>query len=396
MTKKRYEILLQQFKSDRLSQAEYEELMGAIDVGIFDGYVQEDILASLRLRRTDPMWTSERENAVWDQINPVKTNDLNEHILVPVVHIRRRLFSRISAAVAIFILFSAGIYLRMKNHSLRHSLQTEIAKTNLKNDVTPGYSGAILTLSNGQKIVLDSAGNGVLTRDANVQVIKKDGEIVYQGKTNEIVYNDIATDKGRQWQLTLSDGTKVWLNAASSIHFPLTFTESERVVEITGEAYFEVAENAHQPFKVKVADQIIQDIGTHFNINAYPDEPFVTTTLIEGSVKVTHGSSSVIIKPGEQASLASGSNKILVSSADVEAAIAWKNGVFELTNANIASIMRQISRWYDVEITYKGDVPKGTISGEVPRNLNLSEVLKVMALCRIHCELEGRKLTVFD
>jgi transmembrane sensor len=271
-----------------------------------------------------------------------------------------------------------------------------VSTTSIHNDMAPGHSGAILTLSNGQKIVLDSAQNGVIAQQGAINAIKENGALKYTGRTDQVVYNTVSTDRGRQWQLTLPDGTKVWLNALSSLHYPLAFTSTARIVEITGEAYFEVAHNPKMPFKVIAGDQTIEDIGTHFNINAYRDELAIKTTLIEGSVKVFNGSSSVIIKPGEQASLASGSSRILVSPADVEAAIAWKNGVFELSNVNVASIMRQISRWYDVEVSYRGAAPKFTISGEVPRNLNLSEVLKVLALSGVRCELEGRKLTVLS
>jgi ferric-dicitrate binding protein FerR (iron transport regulator) len=263
-------------------------------------------------------------------------------------------------------------------------------------DLLPGQAGAVLTLSDGSRIVLDTAANGELAEQGHTKVINRNGRLSYYSKEagSESLYNTLTTHRGEQYPVVLSDGTKVWLNAASSIRFPVAFNSKERFVEITGEAYFEVVHDAKMPFKVKVRNEIIEDIGTRFNINAYTDEAAVRTTLVEGSVKVTLGSSNVLLRPGEQSVVSDGSMQIRVSPADGEAAIAWKNGFFELTNADVASIMRQLARWYDVEVVYSGDVPKGTISGEVPRNLNLSELLKVLALSGIRCELEGRKLVV--
>ena len=294
-----------------------------------------------------------------------------------IVSIRKTIY-RMTAAAAVLLFVVTGAYLFV----LKEHKQATLAKS----DVLPGHSGAILTLSNGKKIILDSARNGELAKDASVDIIKKDGEIAYSGNTTEIIYNTISTDKGRQWQLVLPDGSRVWLNAASSIHYPLSFTKDERVVEITGEAYFEVVHNVKKPFRVKAGNQIIEDIGTSFNVNAYQDEQGIKTTLITGAIKVQ----DILLKPGE----AYMNGKI--AAADADAAIAWKNGLFELSNADVPSIMRQVSRWYDIEIVYKGTVPKGTISGEVPRNLNLSEVLKVLALSGIRCEIDGKKLMVFE
>ncbi len=390
MSAARITYLLQQLTAGIISPGEKEEL----ERFLLDGKLRDSFTRVLHemmeTNKTGPVWNGEGLNEMVENIlSADKTGQSIDRRPAKLFTIRRW-----AAAAAILVLAGTGGYFIDRNIK-RHG--TAIAKEKIiKNDIAPGHNGAVLTLSNGQKIILDSAGNGLLANDKSVRVIKKDGEIIYQGKGGETVYNDVSTDKGRQWQLTLSDGTKVWLNAVSSIRYPLSFSGKERLVEISGEAYFEVVHNPKMPFKVKVGNQIIEDIGTHFNINAYRDEPAVRTTLIEGLVKVVLGSSAVIIKPGEQASLATGGNKILVSPADVDAAIAWKNGVFELTNADVASIMRQVSRWYDVEVTYKGDVPKGTISGEVPRSLKLSEVLKVLALSGVRCELKERKLLVFE
>jgi ferric-dicitrate binding protein FerR (iron transport regulator) len=202
------------------------------------------------------------------------------------------------------------------------------------------------------------------------------------------LYNTVTTDRGRQWQLTLPDGTKVWLNAASSIHYPLSFTGKEREVEITGEAYFEVVHNSKQPFKVKVAGQVINDIGTSFNVNAYPDEPSLQTTLVDGVIMVN----GTKLKPGQQAALIN--NQIIVSSANIEQALAWKNGAFSFDNADIYTMMRQLSRWYNVEVIYEGKPDSTPFKGEIGRSLTLAQVLKVLESLHVHFRIEEDKRIV--
>ncbi len=403
MDQERFDTLFDKFKRQHLSQEEWDELRNSLKDNIYDEEILQFIDESWdQYRDRIPhTWTEDRALKVWSKItdansketqNDAQIRKLEETTSASRTHLLKTGWYRYAAAAVLLFVLAGSAYWFIGHPSTHQSAQVK----QYKNDVAPGHNGAVLTLSNGQKIILDNTGNGLVTSDEKVQVIKKDGEISYQGKAAELVYNTIATDKGRQWMVTLPDGSKVWLNAASSIRYPLSFTGNERMVEITGEAYFEVAHNAKKPFVVKTTSQEITVLGTHFNINAYDDEASSKTTLLEGSVKITGGSASVIIKPGEQASRVNGGTSIKVLPADVEAVIAWKNGIFELSNADVASIMRQISRWYDIEVIYKGNPPRGTISGEVPRNLNLSEVLKVLALSGVQCEIEGRKLTVSD
>ncbi len=302
------------------------------------------------------------------------------------------------AAAVIFILATAGTVYLITN---KKNERPPIATTPTKNDVPPGHSGAVLTLSTGRKIVPDSAGNGQLVNDANVNIIKKDNGITYQGKTNEVVYNTISTPKGRQWQLQLIDGTKVWLNAASSIRYPLNFTGKERMVEITGEAYFEVVHNAKKPFRVQVNTAlgnggVIEDIGTTFNVNAYNDEPVVKTTLIEGEVKIsTAQQKNLILEPGQQAVISDNStNTQIRKNIDVEAVTAWKDGLFIFSEDGVEAIMRQISRWYNVDVFYQGGVPQKQIHGNAPRNTNLSSIIKVLSLCGVHTSVEEKNIIV--
>ncbi|OQP64121.1 hypothetical protein A3860_22205 [Niastella vici] len=279
--------------------------------------------------------------------------------------------------------------------------------------VQPGGNKAVLTLADGSTIVLDSAANGALAQQGKTIVFKKkDGELVYHSKINGnqdvIAWNTISTPRGGQYQVVLPDGTKVWLNAVSSLRFPSSFSRKERVVQLTGEAYLEVAPLSLTPGKKVpfIVDIIkggrIEVLGTHFNINAYDDEAAIKTTLLEGSVKVVQSvptrpgtnEQSAILKPGEQAEIAANLPLTIDHSPDVDQVVAWKNGRFQFNNADVQSVMREIARWYDVEIAYAGKVPAEKFEGEIPRNSSINEVFKILELSNVHCKIEGKKITV--
>jgi ferric-dicitrate binding protein FerR (iron transport regulator) len=269
-----------------------------------------------------------------------------------------------------------------------------------KNDVPPGGQKAVLTLANGSRIVLDSAQNGLLTRQGNTQVLKLDsGQLSYRSAKMQpgaaVEYNVLTTPRGGQYRLTLPDGTKVWLNAASSLKFPTVFTGKSREVTLTGEAYFEVAGNKEMPFRVHAVGTTIEDIGTHFNIMAYPDEKTVKTTLLEGVVSVSSGTQSKVLKPGEQAVVSNAMpDGINVHQADLEEAVAWTNGGFYFHHTNIYEVMRQISRWYDVEVNYEDSVDV-YLNGNIERDVNASEVFRMLELAgEVSFKIEGRKITV--
>lgn len=267
----------------------------------------------------------------------------------------------------------------------------------LENDIQPGTDGAILTLSDGSKIVLDSAGNGVLFQEGSAKIIKQaDGALVYKtekGKAEEVLFNTLSTDRGKQFYVQLPDGTRAWLNSYSSLYYPMQFTGKERRVTVTGEAYFEVARNADMPFIVVANGQEILALGTSFNINAYHDEGAVKTTLASGSVKVSSAVSAVTLKPGQQSILSSNGN-MQVQEADVSRVIAWKNGYFSFVNADIKQIMRQLSRWYDVDVVYEGETPKVQFSGEIGRSLTLGQLLDILNETRIRYRLENKRLII--
>jgi len=279
--------------------------------------------------------------------------------------------------------------------------KTPIVKTTPeKNDVAPGGNKAILTLADGSTIILDNAANGSLTEQGNTKVIKlDDGQLAYnsEGAAGEVVYNTISTPRGGQYQLVLADGSKVWLNAASTLRFPATFSGTERKVELTGEGYFEVAKNATMPFKVGLENGVeVEVLGTHFNVMSYSDEEQVKTTLVEGKVKVLNGENNVMLRPNQQAKFTK-SNKSLVvdKDADVNKAIAWKNGLFDFDNDNIVDILRQLSRWYDVQIQYIGNMRAQYYSGSIRRQVNISQVLFMLEQAGgVEFKIKGKTIEV--
>jgi ferric-dicitrate binding protein FerR (iron transport regulator) len=291
----------------------------------------------------------------------------------------------------------------------------------LKNDVAPGSNKAVLTLANGTTIALDDASNGVVAQEGNSKVLKpEDGQLLYEQEDNSehgpLSYNTLATPRSGQYQLILPDGSKVWLNSESSIHYPIAFAENERRVQITGEAYFEVAKLKNSsgqriPFIVDLPPTgggQVEVLGTHFNVNAYNDESAIKTTLIEGKVRVVKktgvSQQSAILAPGEQAVIADGkakanrsdNDRIKVNKADVDNVVAWKNGLFHFESADIKTVMRQLARWYDVEVVYEGTTMKNDpLFVEVSRNTRLSDVLKVLQESgSAKFTIQGKKIVV--
>jgi transmembrane sensor len=304
------------------------------------------------------------------------------------------------AAACILSLSIPGLYFHLRNKKVKSLLLTH-QKAQIKNDISPGGNKALLTLSNGKKIVLNDVKRGVLVNQGQTLLNKvKDDQIVYEaspGQTNSSTetYNTISTPKGGQFQVVLSDGSKVWLNAASSITFPTIFSKIERKVTITGEVYFEITKNKLLPFKVIAGKQTVEVLGTHFNINAYTDESMIKTTLVEGSVKVSAGKNIAILKPEQQANIPNnGSDEIGVNTADTESILAWKNGSFQFEKAEIPFIMRQLARWYNVTVKYEGSVSQRHFTGSISRNVNLSELLKMLKYTGIDFKIEGQTIIV--
>jgi hypothetical protein len=308
----------------------------------------------------------------------------------------------IASAAAILVFVSFGAYLFIKKRQVPAQL---VHQSNPKNDILPGGNKAILTLANGKQITLTGARNGTLAVQGAVAINKTaDGRIVYDSSEKSAsdnakltAYNTMTTPRGGQYWVVLPDGSRVLLNAASSLTYPTTFSGTERKVELTGEAYFEVAHNAAKPFRVYSKSQIVEVLGTHFNINTYDDEPAIKTTLLEGKVKVTSTAKNQtrILQPGQQAFL--NALAFNVSDVDVDEATAWKNGLFVFESNDIQQIMRMVSRWYDVDVAYTGNLPSDKFSGSVSRFSNVSEVLNTLQLTRkVHFKVSGKKISVSE
>lgn len=266
-------------------------------------------------------------------------------------------------------------------------------------EILPGKEGAILTLANGAQVSLDSIQNGTIALQGGVTAKVVNGTLLYEGVGNEVVYNTMSTPKGRQFHVTLPDGTQVWLNAASSIRYPTSFAGKERQVTIKGEAYFEVVKGT-VPFIVNADDRAeITVLGTHFNINSYYNEENLSTTLLEGSVRVTRGGESITIAPGEQANIATNRNdaaeKIkVIKATDTDKVIAWKKGMFDFEGATLTEVMNQLERWYDIEVVYQGRVPNITFWGGMTKDIPLEDLLKGLKQSEVNFKTEGRKLIV--
>jgi ferric-dicitrate binding protein FerR (iron transport regulator) len=258
--------------------------------------------------------------------------------------------------------------------------------------VAPGGNRAVLTLSDGTQIPLDSAGNGVLAQQGNTRITKlSNGQLAYNGSgtsESQVLYNTMSTPLGGQYKLILPDGTTVWLNAGSSISYPTAFSGAERSVSITGEAYFDVAKNEKMPFRVKAGNTTIEVLGTAFNINAYKDEASINTTLLTGAVRVSALQQVQTLKPGQQARVSAGAMQV-VNHVDINEVMAWKKGFFSFTDADLPTVMRQLSRWYNVQVTYEGDIPQRLFTGEIGRDLTLAQVLKGLTKTRIKYRIEN-------
>lgn len=311
---------------------------------------------------------------------------------------QKKYWQRIISAAAVILVVSAGIY--FYSNSLANKNPVEFVNTP---DIIPAGNGATLTLANGKKINLSDAANGQLAEEAGVGITKTaDGQIVYESKNAHSKSNNmnaLSTEKGQIYQLCLPDGTKVWLNAASTLEYPASFKGREdRRILLRGEAYFEVKRDAYHPFVVESNGQQVEVLGTHFNINSYSDESVTKTTLLEGSVRVAnlvaHRSSEMILKPGQQSALSS-TGKLKVQAADLDLALAWKNNEFMFESGSIEDVMREIARWYDVEIIYTGEKPIEKFVGSISRSHKISKVLQLLASTGgVHFKIEGQKVYV--
>ena len=315
---------------------------------------------------------------------------------LPVHHQPRSIpWWRIAAAAVLLIAVGVSLYVYFRKPATSQHDTQQLAD----NRIVPGSNKAILTLGDGRTINLTDAGNGHIAEQAGITITKKaDGQLLYtisnNPRSDAHTFNTIETPRGGQYQVSLPDGTKVWLNAATSLRFPARFADTARIVYLDGEAYFEVAHNQKSPFRVQLNGQQVEVLGTHFNIMAYKDESTIKTTLLEGLVKLTAPTESALLQPGQQGYIASNKTGFTVTHVDVAAVTAWKNGLFMFNGIDLRSLMRQISRWYNIDIEYEQGVKDDVLFGTISRTADLPKLLRILELGGVHFKLEGRTLIV--
>jgi len=332
----------------------------------------------------------------WDRLDSRLSEEDSEWQRTPMRRLNWRRYLVAASLVGVAVV-GALLYVRSKQDIGIATTSMPIA-SRLKNDVAPGGNKAVLTLSDGSSVVLDKVEKGAIANQGAARVMKlDDGKLAYNilsEKPTEFAYNTLTTPAAGQFQVMLPDGSKVWLNNASSLRYPVAFTGKDREVELKGEAYFEIAHNSRQPFKVRVDGMLVDVLGTSFNISAYADERTIKTTLLTGAVRVSKGDVGTLLKPNEQVQLNETGKLSVVKDVDVDAEVAWKSGLFHFERADIKTVMRVLARWYDLDVQYEGPITSHEFGGYIERSLNLSQVLEILQKNQVHFDLDGRKLTV--
>ncbi|HET9279458.1 MAG TPA: FecR domain-containing protein [Flavitalea sp.] len=313
------------------------------------------------------------------------------------VYPTRTSFVKLTVAAALIIASTLSVlYIKTKDASQEEN--NSITGVSKRDTILPGRNKAILILGDGSEVLLDTVTSGAIAENVDARVVKlDDGELSYSALADinaPVSYNTLSTPRGGQYAITLVDGTRVWLNSSSSLRFPTSFRDPERTVELSGEAYFEVAENREKPFTVKVNDVAVKALGTHFNIMAYKDEATINTTLMEGSVAVSKWKETVRLNPGQQAQISENGKIGIVKNADIEQAIAWKNGFFNFSGSDIETTMRQIARWYNIEVIYESKITEH-FNGTILRNASIERVLRMLEFTGVvSFDIQGRKIFV--
>lgn len=380
MNETRFSALLESYVTGNLSTAGKAEFLQMLHSGEYDHLLEKVMEEDWLTGRYE-----EEENPV---LRDLITRQVN-HQIADAPRVRRiPQWLRYAAMLALFVGIAGYFYWEQRSPAVTMPLA----------DVAPGTTKATLTLQDGSVIPLDSAGRQTLQQGQST-VLQQGGQLQYdvKGKENVVVYNTLSTPRGGQFRLILPDGSKVWLNAASSIRYPTAFAGKERLVEVSGEAYFEIERNVQQPFVVSLQqDNRVEVLGTSFNVNAYTDEPAMQTTLLEGAVRVSNNSGSAVLSPGQQAVVA-GNNSIRVIQAKNPAqAVAWKDGLFNFEGASLDDVMRQLARWYDISVVYEKGIPDIGFGGKIGRDLTLTGVLNILERTGVHFRLEGKTLIVMQ
>lgn len=384
-----YEKLLQKYLDGQCTMAETEELYGWLQ----SSGSHRSLLAAMQREFEKTM--GERHEIPSELSDRIETRLLQDISREKVVTIHQRTRVRWAAAAAVVLLLGSGIYYYMNSVSPRKTFATNNGTVADTGDIAPGTNKAILILANGDVVTLDSAGNQVINQGQTI-VRQKNGQLEYavHGNSDAVVYNTLTVPRGGQFNIVLPDGSHVWLNAASSMRYPTAFNGNRREVELQGQGYFEVAPNARQPFFVKVNNLEVQVLGTRFDVMAYADEKSINTTLLEGLVSVKNGTTEQRLRPGQQAIVDPATGSMVVRPADVDQVIAWKTGFFEFDNASLGDILRQLARWYDIDVSYNQMGNERLFGGRISRSLPLSDILHMLEANGSTFLLSGRKLTV--
>lgn len=392
MSASRLACLFNRYVHQQCSAAEKEELMALIADPGNKEMVQELIYDVINSTGDEKIMPGHQSAAVLDYVLHYNKAD-------GAIPLKRKRLSWISwkriAAAVVLVFFISGVVYRYGGGKKNELAEKKVESPAI---ILPGGNRAMLTMADGNVIVLDSMQNGLLSQQGNTNIKKQGASLVYHTASpvdpEEAVFNTLSTPRGGQYQLTLPDGSRVWLNAASSLHFPVAFTGSARDVELTGEAYFEIAENKAKPFRVKVGGMSVEVLGTHFNVKAYKEEDAIRTSLLEGKVKVVKEGLTDMLQPGQQAILHTASGGYKKINVNMDGVVAWKNGLFQFDGDDITGIMRQIDRWYDVEVVYPDKVPVRRFEGKISRNAQLTDVLHILELSGVKFKVEGKTITV--
>lgn len=396
-TPNKLDYLVNVVAAGNASEAEMDELLALI-LEDKDGRVAPRIEAILQDLNLPENELPARDMLFWKQVSQAVLQEVPGTFSQDRDVIKHIPFRRWWVAAALVLAIATAGYLWVKNHSF--SEKEMIAQTR---EVQPGKQGAVLQLEDGTIFVLDSLNNGVIAAQGGSQVILHNGQLAYKNATNTAekpVFNIIHTPKGRQFHLILSDGTAVWLNAGSSVRFQIPFTGHKRSVDISGEVYFDVTKNAAMPFHVNINNHTeIEVLGTQFNVNAYSDERSIKTTLVEGAVKILNGKQRQNLKPGQQAEVIQDSLPGEVSirvhpNVSVESATAWKNGYFDFNGLKLREAMRQLERWYDIEVAYEAGVADVELYGQLSRTSTLQQMIDALKFSDIQLRMEGKKITI--
>jgi ferric-dicitrate binding protein FerR (iron transport regulator) len=381
MNEEQFQQLYQGYLDQSLSESEVERFFGAIKEPQCQHYLSQLVDQSAIVAPLTE--DEERKRQVWEYLQRSRKGKV---VSMPKRRERRR--ALMAAAALILLLLGTWWIFQASKPSFSTPQLTQVKYA------LPGRDAATLTLADGSQIVLDST-KGTITNSDGVQIINTAGLVSYEGEgvSSEIVYNTISTARGNKYQLLLGDGTKVWLNSASFLKYPVAFKGSDRKVELSGEGFFEVAKDKTKPFFVVTSSQEIRVLGTHFNVSNYKDEETVQTTLLEGSVSVRDKSTAVVLTPGSQA-LSDGLGLQVKTDIDTDKVISWKQGWFDFDGMDLKTILRQISRWYDVDVVYKGSISNERFGGRIKKDVPLSRVLQLLQNTGVKFQLQGNVVTV--